>query len=136
MQVRQQKYNKFKTGLNNSCFSARTVTTLLHQMMIQVHSDADISLTTRTVEGSPAFMRKTSLLVSPALVDLNESKTTIQVTNPNNHTFPLEANTTLEHFRIHTSSGKHHAHASGTLKLDHQVPRRCGSSDQSTVREP
>ena len=68
--------------------------------MIQVHSDADISLTTGTVEGSPAFVRKTCLLVSPALVDLDEGKTTIQVTNPNNDTFTLDANTTLAHFRI------------------------------------
>ena len=47
-------------------------------------------------------MRKTCLLVSPALVDLDEAKTTIQVTNPNNHTFTLDANTTLAHCRIPT----------------------------------
>ena len=70
--------------------------------MIQVHSNADISLTTGTVAGSPAFMRKTCLLVSPALVDLDEEKTTIQVTNPNNHTFALDANTTLAQFCIPT----------------------------------
>ena len=40
--------------------------------------------------------------VSPALVDLDEGKTTIQVTNPNNHTFTLEVDTTLAHFRIPT----------------------------------
>ena len=74
----------------------------LHQVMIQVHSDADISLTTGTVEGSPAFMRRTCLLVSPAVVDLDEGKTAIQVTNPNNHTFTLDANTTLTHLRIPT----------------------------------
>ena len=102
MQVRQQKNNKFKTGLINLCSSNRTVIPPLHQVMIQVHSDADISLTTGTVEGSPAFMRKTCLLVSPALVDLDEGTTTIQVTNPNNHTFTLDAHTTLAHFRIPT----------------------------------
>ena len=102
MQVRQQKNNRFKTGLIDLCSSTRTVIPPLHQVMIQVHSDADISLTTGTVEGSPGFMRKTCLLVSPALVDLDEGKTTIQVTNPNNHTFTLDANTTLAHFRIPT----------------------------------
>ena len=102
MQVRQQKNNRFKTGLIDLCSSTRTVIPPLHQVMIQVHSDADISLTTGTVEGSPGFMRKTCLLVSPALVDLDEGKTTIQVTNPNNHTYTLEANTTLAHFRIPT----------------------------------
>ena len=102
MQVREQKNNKFKTGLTNLCSSNKTVIPPLHQVMIQVHSDADISLTTGTVEGSPAFMRKTCFLVSPALVDQDEGKTTIKVTNPNNHTFTLDANTTLAHFRIPT----------------------------------
>ena len=102
MQVRQPKNNRFKTGLIDLCSSTRTVIPPLHQVMIQVHSDADISLTTGTVEGSPGFMRKTCLLVSPALVDLDEGRTTIQVTNPNNHTFTLDANTTLAHFRIPT----------------------------------
>ena len=102
MQVRQQKNNRFKTGLINLCSSKKTVIPPLHQVMIQVHTDADISLTTGTVEGSPASMRKTCWLVSPALVDLDEGKTTIQVTNPNNHTFALDANTTLAHFRIPT----------------------------------
>ena len=70
--------------------------------MIHVHNDADVTLTTGTIEGSPAFMQKTCLLVSPSLVDLDECKTTIKVTNPNNHTFTLEANTTLAHVRIPT----------------------------------
>ena len=106
MQVRQQKNNRFETGLINLYSSNRTVIPSLHQVMIQVHSDADISLTTGTVEGSPASMRKTCLFVSPALVDLVEGKTTIQVTNPNNHTFTLDANTTLAHFRIQHQAAK------------------------------
>ena len=101
-QVMIQENNRFKTGLINLCSSARTVIPPLHQVMIQVHSDTDISLTTGTVEGSSAFMRKTCMLDSPALVDLDEGKTAIQVTNLNNHTFTLEANTTLAHFRIPT----------------------------------
>ena len=43
MQVRQQKNNRFKTGLIDLCSSTRTVIPPLHQVMIQVHSDADIS---------------------------------------------------------------------------------------------
>ena len=111
-------------------FSAGTVIPSLRQVMIQVHSDAEISLTTGTVEGSPAFMRKTCLIVSAALVDLDDGKTVIQVTNPNNHTFTQSQyhTGTLPHSHT-TSSGKHHAPASGTLELDHQAPRRGGSSD-------
>ena len=102
VQVRQQKNNRFKTGLINLCSSSGTVIPPLHQVMIQVHSDSDISLTTGTVDGSPAFKRKTCLHVSPALVYLEEGKTAIQVTKPNNNTFTLEANTTLAHFCIPT----------------------------------
>ena len=68
--------------------------------MIHVHSDAKISLTTGTIEGYPAFMWKTCLLVSPKLVELNEGKTIIRVTN--SHQYTLDASTTMAHFRIPT----------------------------------
>ena len=124
VQVRQQTNRKFKTGLIDLCSSQRTVIPPLHQVMIQVHSDADISRTTGTVEGTPAFMRKTCLLVSPALVDLDDGKTMIQVTNPNEHTFTLEANTNLAHFRIPTPSQAANITPMPVehLKLIHQYP--------------
>ena len=102
MQVRQQTNKKFKTGLIDLYSSCRTIIPPRHQVLIEVHSDADISRTTGTVEGTPAFMRKTCLLVSPAVVDLDDGKTTIQVTNPNEHVYTLEANTNLANFRIPT----------------------------------
>ena len=134
-QVRQQKNNKFKTGLNSLCSKSRTMIPPLHQVMIQFYSDADISVTTGTVEWSLVFKRKTCLLVSPALVDLDKGKTTIQVTNPNNHTFILDANTTLAHFFIPTS---HHSANKTPMPLErlNLIPRRGGSGDQPTVREP
>ena len=82
--------------------SSRTTIPPHHQVLIEVHSDADISRTTGTVEGTPAFMRKTCLLVSPEVVDLDDGKTMIQVTNPNEHVYTLEANTNLANFRIPT----------------------------------
>ena len=102
MQVRQQTNKKFKTGLIDLYSSSRTTIPPHHQVLIEVHSDADISRTTGTVEGTPAFMRKTCLLVSPAVVDLDDGKTMIQVTNPNEHVYTLEANTNLANFRIPT----------------------------------
>ena len=102
MQVRQRTNKKFKTGLISLYSSSRTTIPPHHQVLIEDHSDADISRTTGTVEGTPAFMRKTCLLVSPAVVDLDDGKTMIQVTNPNEHMYTLEANTNLAHFRIPT----------------------------------
>ena len=72
MQVRQQTNKKFKTVLIDMYSSSRTTIPPHHQVLIEVHSDADISRTTGTVEGTPAFMRKTCLLVSPAVVDLDD----------------------------------------------------------------
>ena len=47
-------------------------------------------------------MRKTCLLVSPAVVALDDGKTIFQVTNPNEHVYTLDANTNLANFRIPT----------------------------------
>ena len=47
-------------------------------------------------------MRKTCPLVSPAVVDLDDGITMIQVTNPNEHVYTLEANTNLANVRIPT----------------------------------
>ena len=55
MQVRQQTNKKFKTGLIKLYSSSRTTIPPHHQVLIEVHSDADISRTTGTVEGTPAF---------------------------------------------------------------------------------
>ena len=43
------------------------------------------------MEATPAFDRKETLLVSPALVTLVEGRPTIQVTNPHNHTHTLDS---------------------------------------------
>ena len=104
MQVRQQINKKVKTGLIDLYSSSRTTILPHHQVLIEVHSDADISRTTGTVEGTrtPAFMRETCLLVSPAVVDLDDGKTMIRVTNPNAHVYTLEANTNLANFRTPT----------------------------------
>ena len=102
MQVRQQTDKKFKTGLIDLYSSSRTTIPPHHQVLIEVHSDADISRTTGTVEGTQAFMRKMCVLVSPAVVDLDDGKTMIQVTNPNEHEYTLEPNTNLANFRIPT----------------------------------
>ena len=132
MQVRQQKNNKFDTALINSCSRVKSVIPLLQQVMIQVHSDADIPLTNGTVEGSPAFMRKTCLLVLPALVDLDEDKTTIQVTNPNNHTFTLDANTTLAHFRIQTP---HQAANITSLLVDLNLITKYTDNEEAVINQ-
>ena len=100
MQLRHKTKKTFKTGLIDLYSSSRTTIPPHHQVLIEVHSDADMPRTTGTVEETPALIRKTCLLRSPAVVDLDDGKTMIQVTSPNEHVYTLEANTNLANFRI------------------------------------
>ena len=54
------------------------------------------------VKGTPAFMRKTRLLVSPGLIEIHDEKTMIQVTNPNDHSFLSKTIRNIAFFRIPT----------------------------------
>ena len=47
-------------------------------------------------------MRKTRLLVLPGVLNLDDGKTMIQVTNPNEHVYTLEANINMANFRKRT----------------------------------
>ena len=102
MQVKQQQNQKFKTGLIELYSCEKKVNPPHHQIMLPVHSASYLTQATGTIEGTPAFMRKTCLLVSPGLNELTDGKTMIQVTNPNEHTFTLEANRNIAFFRIPT----------------------------------
>ena len=100
MQVRQHQNKKFKTGLFELSSCRTTVIPPHHQIRLPVHCTSDITQTTGAVEGTPVFMRETCLLVSSVIADLTDGKTMIQVTNPNEHTFTLDANRTIAFFRI------------------------------------
>ena len=84
MPKRQQTTRKFKTDLIDLYSSNRTIISPRHQKLIEVHSDAGISRTTGTVEKTPAFKRKTCLLVSPAVVDLDDGKQWLRSPTPTN----------------------------------------------------
>ena len=61
-------------------------------MTLPILFTSDVTQTTGTVESTPAFMRKTCVLVSTGIDDLTDGKTMIQVTNDLEHTFKVDAN--------------------------------------------
>ena len=114
MQVRQQQNKKFKTGLIE-LYSCQKTVIPPHQIMIPFHCSSDITHTTGTVENTPAFMRKTCRLVSPGITDLTDRKTMIQVTNPNENIFTIEANRNIAFLEFQPSrSSKHNSNSTRT----------------------
>ena len=73
-----------------------------HQIMVPVIAEKDFGTIQGTVETFPAFERKTQLLVSPALTQITEMKSHVQITNLTCHTITLNPNTTVATFRIMT----------------------------------
>ena len=73
-----------------------------HQIVVPVVAERDLGTIEVTVETFSAFERKTQLLVSPALAQITEMKSHVQITNLTTHTITLNPNTTVATFRIMT----------------------------------
>ena len=74
----------------------------MQQIMIPVHTDTEIDTAHGIVEEAPAFARKSELLVSPAVVELSDGKTAVQVTNPLDHVYTVNYGTVIANFKIPT----------------------------------
>ena len=73
-----------------------------HQIIVPVLAERDLGTIQGTVETFPAFERKTQVLVSPALTQITEKKSHVQITNLTCHTITLNPNTTVATFKIMT----------------------------------
>ena len=69
------------------------------QLFIPVAAEDDIGTVTGTAEAFPAFERRTQLLVSPALTEIKNRQSHIQVTNPFEHIITLQPGTTVAMFK-------------------------------------
>ena len=65
-------------------------------------AEKDIGHVTGTVEAFPAFERKTELLVSPSMSEINDQQSHVQITNYLDHTITIPQHTTVAVFRILT----------------------------------
>ena len=73
---------KFKNKLNELKTTQKTVIQPHQQVFLPVITERDIGDITGTVEGLPAFERKSQFLVSPALIEFPEGRTHV---NPPTH---------------------------------------------------
>ena len=80
----------------------KTVIQPEHQIIVPVLAERDLGTIQGTVETLPAFERKTQLLVSPALTQIADTKSHVQITNLTCHTITLNPNTTVTTFKILT----------------------------------
>ena len=65
-------------------------------------AEKDISHVTGTVEAFPAFERKTELLVSPSMSEINDQQSHVQITNYLDHTITIPQHTIVAVFRTLT----------------------------------
>ena len=64
--------------------------------------ERDLGDITGTVEGLPAFERRSHLLVSPALIEIQEGRTHVQITNPLDYQITINVGTAVASFKVMT----------------------------------
>ena len=64
--------------------------------------ESDLGDITGTVEGLPAFERRSHLLVSPALIETQEGRTHVQITNQLDYKITINVDTAVASFKIMT----------------------------------
>ena len=101
LQLRPQN-GKFKFQMLELRASQKTTIQPRQQVFNPVTSEKDIGQVTGTVEAFPAFERKTELLVSPSISEINDQQTHVQITNYLDHSITIPQNTTVAVFRILT----------------------------------
>ena len=72
------------------------------QVFVPVVSERDLGDITGTVEGLPAFERRSHLLVSPALSETREGRAHVQITNPLDYQITINVGTAEASFKIMT----------------------------------
>ena len=72
------------------------------QVDVPVVNERDLGDITGTVEGLPAFERRSHLLVSPALSETRECRTHVQITNPLDYQITINVGTAVASFKIMT----------------------------------
>ena len=73
----------------------KTIIPRRQQLFVPVVAEDNIGTVTGTTEAFPAFERRTQLLVSPALTEIKNQQSHIQVTNPFEHIITLQPGTTV-----------------------------------------
>ena len=101
LQLRSVNGN-FKNKLLELKTTQKTVIQPNQQVFVPVVIEHDLGDITGTVEGLPAFERRSHLLVSPALNETQEGRTHVQITNPLDYQITNNVGTPVASFKIMT----------------------------------
>ena len=101
LQLRSVNGN-FKNKLLELKTTQKTVIQPNQQVFVPVVIERDLGDITGTVEGLPAFERRSHLLVSPALNETQEGRTHVQITNPLDYQITINVGTPVASFKIMT----------------------------------
>ena len=101
LQLKPQN-GKFKLQTLELRASQKTTISPRQQIFVPVIAEKDIGNVTGTVEAFPAFERKTELLVSPSMSEINKQQSHVQITNHLDHAIMIPQHTTVAVFRILT----------------------------------
>ena len=93
---------KFKNKLLELKTTQKMVIQPNQQVFVPVVIECDLGDITGTVEGLPAFERRTHLLVSPALSEIREGRTHVQITNPLDYQITINVGSAVASFKIMT----------------------------------
>ena len=93
---------KFKTKLIQLRTSQKTVIPPRQQLFVPIIVEDDIGTITGTTEAFPAFERRTQLLVSPALTEIENQHSHVQITNLSENILSLQPETTVAMFKVLT----------------------------------
>ena len=91
---------KFKTKMMQLHTAQRTIITSRQQLFVPVVAEDDLGTVTGTTEAFPPFERRTQLLVSPALTQIKNRQSHVEVTNPFEHIITLQPGTTVTIFKV------------------------------------
>ena len=92
----------FKNKLLELKTTQKMVIQPYQQVFVPVIIERDLGDITGTVEGLPAFERRSHLLVSPALSKTREGRTHVQITNPLDYQITINVGTPVASFKIMT----------------------------------
>ena len=110
-------HEKFKCGTFELKATKKLVLDPFQQVMVPMIAATEIERSSGIFGATPSFSRKSDLIVTPAPNQLHNGRATIQVTNPNAHTFTLSQGTLVANFRILTPGEASHVHPMSLQEL-------------------
>ena len=109
---------KFKNKLLELKTTQKIVIPPNQQVFVPVVIERDLGDITGTVEGLPAFERRSHLLVSPALSETQEGRTHVQITNPLEYQITINVGTPVASFKIMTTKQATNLHSLTNQQLN------------------